>query len=825
MQPIKKSIDYKNYFSNELKHLLDTMMSTIINEIPTNEITSLYFINYALGNKDSLLYTAVNAFLNTFTIEEIQDELSLLIQENNLLGLRPRRTIEYSQEFSNYLSKSCEEKDKMNCNTITSDIVLLSILNDSQSNTVKTLFNKKGLTYDILLDKCFVVHSIINTTDNANNNNDLNKIQPKPVSKKIKRKVNYCDCLNDASLLGKITPLIGREKEIKSIEKIFLKRYCNNVILVGDSGVGKTAIVNGLANMIENDICPPSFNHTQIFSLKIDELISGTSLRGMFEERVNHLFTELSSINNSVLFIDDAQTIINNKKNDEYGLIPLIDKFLTDGNIKLILATSNKGYKKIIDSSDNIKKYFQKIQIEEPTIDETIDIINGLKTEYENFHGIKLSDINIKDLVKLSKRYVTDIALPLSAITILDEACALKRIDAMEYKDFLDEKRQIVKLKREKAELIKKDDIEKAQEIDNIIKDLKSQIIINSDNKVKNNELFLTDNDIYDSISKHTNISIGKVSTSDKESLCKLENKLCETVIGQDEALKKISNAIKRSKVGLYPSNRPLFTGLLIGSSGTGKTLTAKTLAYELFGSDKNLVRFDMSEYSDKSSVNNLIGSSAGYVGYENGGLLTEAIKNRKNVVLLLDELEKANESIYNLLLQVFDEGFLTDNTGCHVDFKNTIILMTSNIGVKRSLNERAIGFNANNTANKQDIIKKELKKKFPPEFINRIDEIIFFNDLTPDGIKKIIALELDKLGKRLLNVVSDFLYTPKVIDYIYNQVKNETEYGARPIIRAIQNDIENKIADYIINHDTNEINCIVINLENNIISISGNLE
>ena len=373
-------------------------------------------------------------------------------------------------------------------------------------------------------------------------------------------------------------------------------------------------------------------------------------------------------------------------------------------------------------------------------------------------------------------------------------------------------------LKEEKDRLIKQDKIDDAKKINEEINILNTAIVLELSELEKKFEInkTITTDDLYEALSQHTDIPISKISVSEKKIISNIDKILKKSVIGQDEAINLITNAIKRSKVGLYPSNRPIMVGMLIGPSGTGKTLTAKMLAKEIFGDEKYLIRFDMSEYSDKTSVNKLIGSNAGYVGYENGGLLTESIKNKKHAVLLIDEIEKANDEVYNLFLQVFDDGFLNDNQGNKVDFKNTIILLTSNVGVKRALNEKSIGFNKDSNLDKKEIIKKELKSKFPPEFINRIDNIIYYNELNEENLKSIIRLEISNLIDRLTNIGYKMTYQDSVIDYIFTIIKKEKEYGARPITRAIQNEIENKITDLIL--DNENIDNILVDV------INGNL-
>jgi ATP-dependent Clp protease ATP-binding subunit ClpC len=830
MQPIKKAIDFKKYFSNELNNLLDNMMLSMANENPVSEITTEFFLMYALEAQDSMLYKAVNSFLNSFAIDNIHNTFYLKVQDTMLSAIRPGRTIDYSAEFTNYLSKSNEEKDKLNCKLITSDHILLAILNDQNNVKLNKIFSENGLTYETLFEKTSSLHAL--TDEIASTDNDkgirseikiysdhpidfdeidslFSNITPPPVvqkAKKAKSQVPYCKELNKLAEEGKIDSIIGRDEEILKIEKIFARRKCNNVIIVGKSGVGKTALIEGISKKVVERTAPLSMLNFRFFSLKTTELVSGTNLRGMFEDRVGKVFNELKNIKNSVLFIDDAHTLISEKKNDEYGLIDLISEYIFDDSVKIILSTTEKGYKTILSSGENVMRKFQKVTLEGTSEKDTLVILENIKKYYEKYHNVLYPETILSDTIKLSKRYIPEVSLPTSAIDIMDEVGALRKLKIKENDEIKEKMLRLSQLKDEKDLLIRKDDIDEAKKVDEEVIKLTNDIAVYlaSLDKPSNEEKTVTEQDLYEAISQHTDIPVSKINVSEKKALSSIGDILKETIVGQDEAVTAIANAIKRSKVGLYPSNKPLSTLMLIGPSGVGKTLTAKTLAKEIFGDEKYLVRFDMSEYSDKTSVNKLIGSNAGYVGYDNGGLLTEAIKNKKHAVLLIDEIEKADDEVFNIFLQIFDEGFLTDNQGNKVDFKNTIILLTSNVGAKRAANEKTIGFNIDSNADKKEIITKELKNKFPPEFINRIDEIIYYNELSDDNIKNIIKLELTKLGKRVMDIGYSLTYPHSIVNYIFDIVSKEREYGARPIVRAIQNKLETKITDFILeNEDT----------------------
>ena len=445
--------------------------------------------------------------------------------------------------------------------------------------------------------------------------------------------------------------------------------------------------------------------------------------------------------------------------------------------------------------------------------DECFNILDKIKKGYEKYHNVKFSKDIIKLCINLSKRFVSNKALLPSVIDIIDETGSAKGIERLSKQTEL--VKEINDLEEKKDIAIKTDWIYIADEISNDIERKKLDIIDLNEEKEAPYEV--TANDIYESVSNCTGIPVKKLNESEKKIISQIDERLKENIIGQDEVIDVVSQAIKRNKAGLYFNNKPILSALCIGTTGCGKTLLAKTLAKEIFGDEKNLVRFDMSEYSDETSVNKLIGASAGYVGYTEGGLLTEAVKNKSHSVVLFDEIEKANDKIFNIFLQILDEGFLTDNMGVKVDFKNTIIIMTSNIGTKRAYNEKGIGFNINIDENKKDIIEKELKERFSPEFINRFDEIAYFNYLSDSNLKSIIELELKHLKERLSknNIVLN--YDDSIIEYLFNKTLPEKEYGARPIVRLLQKEIENRIVDKLLETDKTEFN---FKFNNDILSV-----
>lgn len=822
-QPKKPIVDCYKRLSKELKNIFDEIREGVLITYPSMEITIEHFLFYTLQKSDCMLYKALNCFTNLNTISELCDKIELRLQETTNLVSSYTVYNGLSKDIEFLLSIANAESISMEHKTITSDHLFLAILKENES--YRKFFQKKGVSHSIYQKFSKELHEV--TTDISTQkesaeyttivNNDFNEgfitklLSGQALEYKPKREVvsNCTDLIK--KYINKNNSFVGREEEIKEIENVLGRKFCKNIILVGESGTGKTKLVHGIAHAIANEKSSLNLSKYKIFELNTLELISGTQFRGMFESKFNSLMKELKAIPNAILFIDNIHSVITEKSKNEGDIASHLLNSISNGEISTIVTTTNKGFKSINDIDSTFVSKFQRINIKPLSVEESINVLNSLKPELEKYHSVKYEERTIETCVKLAKRYITTKELPLSAIEVLDESGAFKKVEEENNspkKQFLQE----IKIQENKKnQLIKDDKIDELHVIDGVIEKIKLKIADYDDKKHKPS---VNIDDIYNTISKITDIPVARMNISERKALSNIDNILKEHIIGQDEAIHSITQAIKRNKIGLYPNSKPIGSFLCIGSTGCGKTLLAKELAKQIFGDEKYLVRLDMSEYADKTSVNKLIGSSAGYIGYQNGGILTEAIKNKKYAVLLIDEIEKADEEVYNIFLQILDEGFLSDNTGQKVDFKNTIILMTSNVGVKESMLDKGIGFNINGNEQSQKIINKELKNKFPPEFLNRIDEIIFFNKLTDDNLKEIIKLELFKLNKRLNNINFSMIYDDMVLDFILNNIKDKKEYGARPIIRYIQDNIENRITDAIIENDylEHQFNINIIN-------------
>lgn len=830
-------------FSKELENVLTFMSNDLSKELPTLLMGTDFFLLTILTHKNNALFQFFERFLTSSSIESIFNGLYQVVSSKALSAIKSTRKSVIDNTLKKYFSDGIEEAIKSDSSEVSTIHIFLAILKDvSDTNKIRKLFTKAGITYTILASKVkhfgFSDNNDFNTTNNIyQNQNNINpnknskvkiinmsdlsqdemqnifshlgeEIEPGMIPDfAVKRKKNksfvsqYCTNLNELASLGKIDPLIGRDKEVNEIIRVLGRKKKNNVILLGGEGVGKTAIGESLSLKIIQGNVPEFLINKELVSLDMTALMAGTTLRGMFEERVKGLLDEIKNSSKYILFMDNIGAILADKGKNDFEISAMLSRALESGEVQVIGTSDFSSYRKTFDKDPSLARRFQKILVEAPTIEESNKIIMGLKDTYEDFHKVKYDDDALYACVSLADRYISERNLPDSAIDLIDEVGALKGTiqDIPEIKNKrieMDECHKSMLIERERNNYEEYDNLFKTYE--NLKREL-LQIKEQIDKDRKENPILVTKNDILDIVSVKTNIPVSNLSSDDKKKLIDMNDRIKENVIGQNEAIDTICKALKRNRIGLH-KNGCMYSAMAIGKTGCGKTLIAKQLAKELFGDEKALVRFDMSEFSDKVAVNKLIGSNPGYVGYEEGGQLTEIIKNKKHCVLLLDEIEKADPEIYNIFLQVLDEGFLTDNSGQKVDFKNVIVIFTSNIGAKAASDfGKGIGFKEDESVNSKKILLKQLKNKFPPEFLNRVDDIIYFNQLTNDDIKKIIKLEISKFEKKLEDIGYTIEYDDDVIEYIFNIVSEEKEYGARPIIRAIQDTIEDKITDALL--------------------------
>lgn len=808
MNPMSKS------FSDELTNIIKHIETKLIDIFPSKKIVSEYFIISVLENKDCFAYAALEGCLMNEIIQSIIDEYSYNLSQNPV-PLNAFDTPKFSEEFNEYLIQANVERVKHGHKQINTLHVILAML--FSEGIIKDMFNKVGLTYDMF-------NSYITNNDITEKTENKPKSLPVKVNKNITtsqvlktrrpQKTTLIDIysqnLNDLASKGKIDKIVGREKEIGQMFNILGRRNKNNLILVGHGGVGKTAICRNIANMIIEKKAPVKFHKKKIIQVDISAMIAGANFRGMFEERLKGFLEEVKNNKNYILFIDDIHSVLSEKnQSGDVNVASMLNNILVEGDIQVIGTTNFKDYKNTIENNSSLSRKFQKIVIEPSPINDSIDILNGCKEYYETFHNVKYTDEAIKSCVLLANKYISDRNLPDSAIDLLDESASRVVLKIQDTPEITQIKEQLLRINENKKEILSSETYDGISELNAKKNTLKIRLsLLEKNNRYNTEQRTINEDDVCELVSEKTSIPITKLSTSEKESLKNINSVLKKCIIGQDEAVDRICQVVKRNRVGLNNKNKPIVM-FLGGPTGVGKSLIAKKLSEEVFGDEKYLVRLDMSEYAEKSSITKLIGSAPGYVGYDNGGQLTEIIKNKKYCVLLLDEIEKANQEIYNVFLQLFDEGCLTDNTGQKIDFKNVIILLTSNVGAKQVSDfGSGLGLVRNELSKAKSIIQKELKKKFPPEFINRIDDIVYFNKLTEENLKDIIKLELNNLNDKLVKIgitLDSEFYEKEMIELLFEKIKDQSEYGARPILRAIKETLENPITDLLLDNDYDE--------------------
>ena len=750
------------------------------------------------------------------------------------------------------------EAINLSTNEIDSEHLLLAVLRDEKSICAKEL-RLQGITYatvkncilkrynkdkdnqaisDLLGSPNLGVHDKNDDEPKSSPHKFEPHYPPHPNTEKNKQKNTqtatplldqYGTDLTKAAREGKLDFVVGRDTEIERIAQILSRRKKNNPILIGEPGVGKSAIVEGLAIKIVNHEVSRTLFDKRLVTIDMASIVAGTKYRGQFEERIKTLISELSNTQNVILFIDEIHTIVGaGGSSGALDAANMLKPALAHGDIQCIGATTLDEYRQNIEKDGALERRFQKVLVEQPTIEESINILNNIKVYYENFHNVYYTDKAIKACVNLTQRYISDRCLPDKAIDAMDEAGSRVHIqNVVAPQDIIDMEQEMGKIKEQKDEAVNRQDYETAADLrdrNNKLKLKIEQAKKDWQRSLEENRNPVTEDIVAEVVAMMTGVPVKRIAQEEGSRLLQMFTELKGSVIGQDEAIQQIVKAIQRNRAGLKDPSKPIGTFIFLGPTGVGKTELAKVLAEYLFDSRDALIRIDMSEYMEKFAVSRLVGAPPGYVGYEEGGQLTEKVRRKPYSVVLLDEIEKAHPDVFNILLQVLDEGHLTDSYGRKVNFKNTIIIMTSNIG-SRSLTEFGgnVGFSAKTREEQaseyaKSITEKELKKTFSPEFLNRVDDIIHFNTLTKEDIHKIIEIELKDLYKRTKDLNINLVLTEAMKNYIVEKGYDQKN-GARPLKRAIQNYLENPLSEYILSHTVTD-STIELDVENNEVTI-----
>lgn len=727
------------------------------------------------------------------TVEAVEQLLSQYSQGRSLFSTgevyaapRTKRVLEMAVEEANELGNSY----------VGTEHLLLAILHEGGGLAIRILES-----FDVTQDKLQKAFEKVLSEDNGKSDKSAN----------LGDLDGFAVDLNEKAKQGKIDPVIGRNDEINRVIQILSRRNKNNPVLIGEPGVGKTAIAEGLAQRIVNNDVPEILKNCHIISLNMSSVVAGTKYRGEFEERLKKVIDEVKKHKDWILFVDELHTLVGAGSSEgSMDAANIMKPALARGELRCIGATTLKEYKKYIEKDAALERRFQPVKVGEPTPKDTLEILKGLRDRYEAFHKAKITDEALKAAVDLSGRYITDRFQPDKAIDVIDETAAKVRMEASSTPEGLKKKEEeLESVNKEKEAAVSSQDFEKAAIYRDQAKKLQTEIdALKKDWKGGDHDhLTVTEEDVAEVVSKWTGVPVQNLKKSDSERLLHLEDELHKRVIGQDEAVHAVATAIRRARAGMKDPKRPIGSFLFLGTTGVGKTELARALAECMFGSEKNMIRFDMSEYMEKHEVSRLVGAPPGYVGYEEGGQLTDAVRRNPYSVILFDEVEKAHMDFFNILLQVLDDGRLTDGQGRTVDFTNCVIIMTSNLGsnfLKGHMGKK-LGFSSGEKEEKEEsfedirkMIMDEVKRTFRPEFINRIDEIIVFHPLTPENLSEIVDLMLKKVAGKL----EHFHVTLDVSDEAKKVIiadGTDVEYGARPLKRTIQKEMEDPISELIL--------------------------
>lgn len=753
---------------------------------------------------------------NGVTIQSIINILSQIPLAGGTFGAEKSK---YTKSAESILELAGNEAKRLESTEVGSEHLLIAILKHLDCTAVKIILSLKANIQKIYVDimsACGVDGSTAKKEFvSLKKGKNKSKASATPTLDQFSR-----DMTMDARM-GNLDPVIGREKEIERVLQILSRRMKNNPCMVGEPGVGKTAVAEGIAYLIAAGDVPDTVRDKRLLSLDLSSMVAGSKYRGEFEERIKKVIAEVKNAGNVILFVDELHTIIG--AGGAEGAIDasnILKPSLSRGEIQMIGATTRAEYRKYIEKDAALERRFQPVYVEEPTNEETVEILKGLRSAYEEHHHVEISDQALEAAVSLSVRYISDRFLPDKAIDLMDEACSRKCLGfGKKAKKTLPLELEIQAFSDDIENLLEAGDIDEAAEL--LKKQRKLETKLDKMKQNKNAKSVVVDaEDIADVVSVWTKIPVNKLTEQESKRLERLEEELHKRVVGQNEAVDAVARAIKRSRVGLKDPKRPVGSFLFLGPTGVGKTELSKALAEAVFGSEDALIRVDMSEYMEKHSVSKLIGSPPGYVGFEEGGQLSEKVRSNPYSVILFDEIEKAHSDVFNILLQVLDDGHITDSQGRKVDFKNTIIIMTSNTGAQRIIDPKKLGFvTASNADTEHEDMKKnvmdEVKQNFKPEFLNRIDDIIVFRALTEDDVRNISNLLLKELKQRVASQMEIQLKFGDAVKKLIFEKGYDKKYGARPLKRAIQTNIEDELAEAVLKGEIKRGDTVQVTVRN----------
>lgn len=783
----------------------------VARKLGQNFVGSEHFIVALASVADTTAYSILNE--NGLDIVKIIDALKYTLEPGGVVtGERDK----YTMSARRILDDSQYEARRLNSQEVGTEHILLALIKETDCVAVKLMASENVNIQKVYTDILLACGSDANTAKREYAALKKSRNKSKTSTPTLDQ---YSRDLTQEARMGNMDPVIGRTKEIERVMQILSRRMKNNPCMVGEPGVGKTAVVEGIAYLIAHDEVPDTVKGKRLISLDLSSMVAGSKYRGEFEDRIKKVIGEVISDGNIILFVDELHTLIG--AGGAEGAIDasnILKPSLSRGEIQMIGATTLNEYRKYIEKDAALERRFQPVYVDEPTRDEAVEILKGLRPCYEQHHNVDISDDAVEAAVDLSIRYITDRFLPDKAIDLMDEACSRKRLG------FSSDRHNYEKKKAVEAELTTlNDDLEKALMAGNIeaaaeVSARQKEIAKKNARKQSSSRRNITvqENDIADVVSVWTKIPVSKLTEKESKKLERLESELHKRVVGQEEAVTAVSRAIKRSRVGLKDPKRPMGSFLFLGPTGVGKTELSKALADIVFGSEDALIRVDMSEYMEKHSVSKMIGSPPGYVGFEEGGQLSEKVRTNPYSVVLFDEIEKAHSDVFNILLQVLDDGHITDSQGRKVDFKNTIIIMTSNTGAQGIVDPKQLGFVTVSDETKEhekmkSNVMDELKRTFKPEFLNRIDDIIVFHALSEANVKDITGLMLKELKNRVQTQMDiELKFTDHAKKYIFGKGYDK-KYGARPLKRAIQTYVEDVLAEAMLRGDVKKGDTVTV--------------